>query len=44
MIKEINRLTFGMTVSGKNVIQRKFFSCLAQAMATCKKWHRVIFT
>ena len=26
-----------MAVSSKNVNQRKFFSCLAQAMATCKK-------
>jgi len=26
MIKEINHLTFGVAVSGKNVHQRKFFS------------------
>jgi len=48
MTKEINHLTFGMAVSGKNVNQVNFFNtnsaCLVQAMATCKKWHHEIFT
>jgi len=50
MTKEINHLTLGMAVSGKNVLKKIFFNtnsaCLAQAMAWpfAKKWHYVIFT
>jgi len=49
MIKEINHLTFGVTVSGKNVNQRIFFFITNSAVWSrrwphAKKWHHIIST
>jgi len=48
MTKEINHLTFGMAVSGKNTYERNFFQhqlCLfSPGDDHLQIWHYVIFT